>query len=92
VPDRIPDRWLEQDLVLDSRAPGGPNNVVVRAARGTRANGFTRLDAPDPEDPTLVTRVELARDAPTGCRPGEVRGEGILRPPTIRAAGPDAAP
>ncbi|HXT44628.1 MAG TPA: hypothetical protein VN748_10995 [Pseudonocardiaceae bacterium] len=40
--------------------------------------GFTRLDAPDPGDPTLVTRVELARDAPTWVPASEVRGEGIF--------------
>ncbi|MDQ2791250.1 MAG: hypothetical protein DLM60_02545 [Pseudonocardiales bacterium] len=36
--------------------------------------GFTRLDAPDPEDPMLVTRVGLARDAPTWVPASEVRG------------------
>jgi len=40
--------------------------------------GLTRLDAPDPGDPTLVTRVELARDAPTWVPASEVRGEGIF--------------
>jgi hypothetical protein len=50
--------------------------------------GFTRLDAPDPEDPTLVTRVELARDAPTWVPASEVRGEGIfLRVPEELLAG-----
>jgi Domain of unknown function (DUF1998) len=40
--------------------------------------GFTRLDAPDPEDPDLVTRVPLARDRPTWVPASEVRGEGIF--------------
>ena len=40
--------------------------------------GFTRLDAPDPEDPDLVTRAPLARDRPTWVPASEVRGEGIF--------------
>ncbi|TKK87529.1 DUF1998 domain-containing protein [Herbidospora galbida] len=40
--------------------------------------GFTRLDAPDPEDPDLVTRAPLARDKPTWVPASEVRGEGIF--------------
>ena len=40
--------------------------------------GFTRLDAPDPDDPDLVTSAPLARDAPTWVPASEVRGEGIF--------------
>ncbi|MFC5828475.1 DrmB family protein [Nonomuraea insulae] len=40
--------------------------------------GFTRLDAPDPEDPELVTRAPLSRDRPTWVPASEVRGEGIF--------------
>jgi hypothetical protein len=40
--------------------------------------GFTRLDAPDPEDPDLVTRAPLARDRPAWVPASEVRGEGIF--------------
>ncbi len=40
--------------------------------------GFTRLDAPDPEDPGLVTRVQLGRDRPSWVPASEVRGEGIF--------------
>jgi hypothetical protein len=40
--------------------------------------GFTRLDAPDPEDPGLVTRVPLARSKPSWVPASEVRGEGIF--------------
>ncbi|MFG1928742.1 DrmB family protein [Cryptosporangium sp. NPDC048952] len=40
--------------------------------------GFTRLDAPDPDDPELVTRAPLARDGPTWVPASEVRGEGIF--------------
>ncbi|WP_214318607.1 DUF1998 domain-containing protein [Nonomuraea sediminis] len=44
--------------------------------------GFTRLDAPDPEDPDLVIRAPLARSAPTWVPASDVRGEGIfLRAP-----------
>lgn len=40
--------------------------------------GFTRLDAPDPDDPHLVTRAPLARSAATWVPASEVRGEGIF--------------
>ena len=40
--------------------------------------GFTRLDSPDPEDPTLVHRAPLARDTPSWVPASEVRGEGIF--------------
>ncbi|URN06129.1 DUF1998 domain-containing protein [Actinomadura madurae] len=40
--------------------------------------GFTRLDAPDPEDPKLVELVRLARSAPSWVPASEVRGEGIF--------------
>ena len=35
--------------------------------------GFTRLDAPDPEGPDLVTRAPLARDRPIWVSASEVR-------------------
>ena len=70
------------------RDPGGvPAGIagflsdVVQAERlrEVRAlTGFTRLDAPDPEDPDLVTRAPLARDRPTWVPASEVRGEGDL--------------
>ncbi|GAA2746291.1 DUF1998 domain-containing protein [Kitasatospora cinereorecta] len=40
--------------------------------------GFTRLDAPDPEEPDLVKRAPLSRDTPTWVPASEVRGEGIF--------------
>lgn len=40
--------------------------------------GFTRLDAPDPDDPELVTTAPLARSAPSWVPASEVRGEGIF--------------
>ncbi|MQA06820.1 MAG: DUF1998 domain-containing protein [Streptosporangiales bacterium] len=53
--------------------------VLVERLREVRALvGFTRLDAPDPDDPTLVERVRLTRDTPTWLPASEVRGEGIF--------------
>lgn len=40
--------------------------------------GFTRLDAPDPDDPNLVTRVPLGREPVSWVPATEVRGEGIF--------------
>ncbi|HEX6497678.1 MAG TPA: DUF1998 domain-containing protein [Micromonosporaceae bacterium] len=40
--------------------------------------GFTRLDAPDPNDPDLVTRAPLSREPATWVPASEVRGEGIF--------------
>jgi hypothetical protein len=64
--------------------PGGLGAVFsdvlqVERLREVRALvGFTRLDAPDPDDPTLVTRVPLGRGRPTWVPASEVRGEGIF--------------
>ncbi|GAB3214048.1 DUF1998 domain-containing protein [Marinactinospora endophytica] len=53
--------------------------VQVERLREVRALiGFTRLDAPDLDDPDLVTRAPLARSAPTWVPAGEVRGEGVF--------------
>jgi hypothetical protein len=53
--------------------------VQVERLREVRALiGFTRLDAPDPEDPTATTRAALTRSAPTWIPASEVRGEGIF--------------
>jgi hypothetical protein len=53
--------------------------VQAERLREVRAlTGFTRLDAPDPQDPDLVKRVRLARDKPTWVPASEVRGEGIF--------------
>lgn len=59
--------------------------VQVERLREVRALvGFTRLDAPDPEDPEAVSVVKLARDTPTWVPASEVRGEGIF----LRVADP----
>jgi hypothetical protein len=53
--------------------------VHVERLREVRALiGFTRLDAPDPEEPNQTTRAPLARSAPTWVPASEVRGEGIF--------------
>ncbi|MET8154853.1 DUF1998 domain-containing protein [Sphaerisporangium sp. NPDC005289] len=53
--------------------------IQVERVREVRAMiGFTRLDAPDPDDPNLVTRAPLSRSKPTWVPASEVRGEGIF--------------
>ena len=53
--------------------------VQVERLREVRALvGFTRLDAPDPDDPDLVTRAPLARGDTTWVPGSEVRGEGLF--------------
>lgn len=71
-----------------SRDPNGVPDVLrgifadviqVERLREVRALvGFTRLDAPDPDDPELVTPAPLSRDAPQWVPASEVRGEGIF--------------
>ncbi|MGW5055174.1 DrmB family protein [Actinokineospora sp. NPDC004072] len=51
---------------------------VERLREARALIGFTRLDAPDPEDPDLVTRVELSRTSQKWIPASEVRGEGIF--------------
>lgn len=66
--------------------------VQVERLREVRALvGFTRLDAPDPDDPDLVTRAPLARSDPAWVPASDVRGEGIfLRVPEGLLAGWEA--
>lgn len=53
--------------------------VQVERLREVRALvGFTRLDAPDPDDLELVTIAPLSRDDPKWVPASEVRGEGIF--------------
>lgn len=53
--------------------------IQVERLREVRALvGFTRLDAPDPDDPDLVTRAPLSRSAPEWVPATEVRGEGLF--------------
>lgn len=51
---------------------------VERLREARALIGFTRLDAPDPEDPDLVTRVKLSRTSQKWIPASEVRGEGIF--------------
>jgi hypothetical protein len=75
------------DFTLRRHPDGVPGQVKdlyadvlqVERLRVARALiGFTRLDAPDPDDPDLVTLAPLARSAPTWVPASEVRGEGIF--------------
>ncbi|WP_261574571.1 DUF1998 domain-containing protein [Frankia gtarii] len=53
--------------------------VQAERLREVRAlTGFTRLDAPDPDDPDLVIRAPLTRGPATWVPASEVRGEGIF--------------
>ena len=96
-PEPTDDFTLRRDH--DGVPPGlaGFLSDVVQAERlrEVRAlTGFTRLDAPDPEDPDLVTRAPLARDRPAWVPASEVRGEGIfLRiDPSLMATWEDQRP
>ena len=69
------------------RRPGVPRELnalladVVQAERLREVRalvGFTRLDAPDPEEPDLVEVAPLAKASPTFVPATEVRGEGIF--------------
>jgi hypothetical protein len=75
------------DLTLRRDPDGVPGRLkgvyadVLQAERLREVRalvGFTRLDAPDPDDPDLVTRAPLARSAATWVPASEVRGEGIF--------------
>jgi hypothetical protein len=53
--------------------------VQAERLRVVRAfHGFTRLEAPDPEQPDLVPVAPIARSAPTWVPASEVFGEGIF--------------
>ncbi|WP_462187440.1 DrmB family protein [Frankia sp. CcWB2] len=53
--------------------------VQAERLREVRAlTGFTRLDAPDPDDPDLVIRAPLARGPASWVPASEVRGEGVF--------------
>ena len=81
LPDPTDDFALRRDPGGVPAGVAGFLSDVVQAERlrEVRAlTGFTRLDAPDPEDPDLVTRAPLARDRPGWVPASEVRGEGIF--------------
>ncbi|ROT31690.1 DUF1998 domain-containing protein [Micromonospora sp. HM5-17] len=75
------------DLALRRDPNGVPGRLkdiyadVVQAERLREVRalvGFTRLDAPDPNDPDLVKSAPLTRSAPEWVPATEVRGEGIF--------------
>jgi uncharacterized protein DUF1998 len=80
-PGATPDFTIRRDA---SGVPPGLRTlfsdiVQVERLREVRALvGFTRLDAPDPDDPDLVRPSPLTRSAPTWVPASEVRGEGIF--------------
>ncbi|WP_069874880.1 DUF1998 domain-containing protein [Streptomyces malaysiensis] len=74
-----------EDFALVDATLSGPLSTVfsqvrqVERLREVRALiGFTRLDAPDPEDPGLVTRVDVGRREHGWVPASEVRGEGLF--------------
>ncbi|MEV7226961.1 DUF1998 domain-containing protein [Polymorphospora sp. NPDC051019] len=81
LPEPTDDFTLRRDPAgVPARLKGCYADVVqAERLREVRAMvGFTRLDAPDPDDPDLVTRVALARGDVTWVPASEVRGEGIF--------------
>ncbi|MEU9498477.1 DUF1998 domain-containing protein [Streptomyces sp. NPDC048196] len=75
-----------EDFALrDVPVPPALDGVISHVVQAERLRevraliGFTRLDAPDPEDPTLVARAPLSRSrVPAWVPASEVRGEGIF--------------
>lgn len=73
-------------------APFYTDVVQAERLREVRAlTGFTRLDAPDPDDPDLVVRAPLTRGPATWVPASEVRGEGIFLRVPEEILGPWAA-
>ncbi|MFD9946734.1 DrmB family protein [Nonomuraea sp. NPDC059023] len=81
LPDPKPDFTLYRD---PDGVPAELKEIYADVIHGERLRevraliGFTRLDAPDPEDPELITLAPLARDKPSWLPASEVRGEGIF--------------
>ncbi len=81
APDPEPDFALRRD---PDGVPAPLKEIFCDVAQVERLRevralvGFTRLDAPDPEDPELVTRAPLSREEPTWVPASEVRGEGVF--------------
>jgi Domain of unknown function (DUF1998) len=81
VPAPTPDFTLRDDAGIPTSLHGIFTDIVqAERLREVRALvGFTRLDAPDPEDPDLVVRAPISRDTiPKWVPASEVRGEGIF--------------
>lgn len=80
LPDPHDDFTLSRPGVPDALHGYLADVVQAERLREVRALvGFTRLDAPDPEDPELVTTAPLARNGTLDWVPAtEVRGEGVF--------------
>jgi hypothetical protein len=81
APAPTPDFTVRDDQVVPESLLAVLSDVVqVERLREVRALiGFTRLDAPDPEDPDVVARAPIGRAArPEWLPASEVRGEGIF--------------
>jgi len=81
LPDPNDDFTLRRDIGGVPESLQGIYEDVVQAERLREVRaliGFTRLDAPDPEDPDLVRRVRLSRSKADWVPASEVRGEGIF--------------
>lgn len=77
--DPQPDFAVRREPVPSELSPYFSDVAAVDRLRLVRALiGFTRLDAPDPEEPELVRRAPLARYAQNWLPASEVRGEGIF--------------
>ncbi|GAA2138815.1 DUF1998 domain-containing protein [Glycomyces algeriensis] len=69
----------DSEGVPDPLKPYFTDVVQAERLREVRAfHGFTRLDAPDPEDPDLVPVARISRGEPTWAPASEVFGEGIF--------------
>lgn len=79
LPEPSDDFALRRVEVTGALASYYAGVLQVERLREVRALvGFTRLDAPDPQDPDLVERAPLSRKRPTWVPASEVRGEGIF--------------
>jgi len=80
LPDPHDDFTLSRHGVPDDLKDIVADVIQAERLREVRALvGFTRLDAPDPDDPELVTTAPLARTPnPEWVPASEVRGEGIF--------------
>ncbi|MEJ7727477.1 MAG: DUF1998 domain-containing protein [Actinomycetes bacterium] len=79
LPGPTDDFTVSQPGVPDALAGCFADVLQAERLREVRALiGFTRLDAPDPDDPDLVARAPLARSVMNWVPASEVRGEGVF--------------
>jgi hypothetical protein len=79
-PDPTPDFALYRPGIAPELSPFVDDVVQAERLREARALvGFSRLDAPDPEDPEVVAIAPLSRStSPEWVPASEVRGEGLF--------------